>query len=326
MHIDPARLRELREQRGWSRAQLEQKTKGKHGEDGERLASVAARTITRLENGECGSPRASTARSLAAALGVEPAVLSGEASIPQSKPSRDDGPTVQINALIRSEYRLAYGLVGRRYGVTARALIEMAPLFFTLLAEGSLKWRRKKLAEAREAIERLEAQHDRVGRLPYGLGAWRAGEIADAEEASIEQGDVFGRKVPEVAHDLGDFDPDDANPFIDYLQKLEREIAAPDRVTINGLGGSELDDFPAYELCESDLERITAGSARARHALRNGHARLGDIPDELRGDDASAARAAWLEAKVPEDEWASWTSLLASFDLSLADGPEEVTA
>ena len=322
MHIDPTRLRELREQRGWSRAGLAAKTQSKLGEDGERLASVSVRTIQRLENGECDTPRAGTARSLAAALGVEPAVLSGEAPIPQRKP---DSPSVQINALIRSEYRLAYGLVGRRYGVTARALIEMAPLFFALLAEGSLRWRRKKLAQAREAIEQLEAQHGQ-GRLPYGLGAWRAGEIADDEEASIEQDDVFGRKVPEAAHDLGDFDPDDANPFIDYLRKLEGEIAAPDRVKIDGLGGPGLDGFPAYELCTGDLERITAGSKRALHALQRGHAKLGDIPDELRGEDASAARAAWLEAKVPEEEWASWASLLASIDFSLDLAPAEATS
>lgn len=315
MHVDPDRLRALRERQGWSRDALEQKTKGKAGNDGERLPPVTAKTIQRHEEGKVRRPHARTVRSLAKALDVNPAVLSGEAPMPESAPSRDSGPSIQINALIRSEYRLAYGLVRERYGVTAKALIETAPLFFALLAEGSLKWRREKLAEAREAIGRLEAQHDPAGRLPFGDAAWRAEEIADAEQASIEKGDVFGREIPEAAYDDVNFDPDDANPFTDYLKNLEGEIGVPDQIAIGdtlGIGG--LDDFPDYELCVGDLDRITTGSDRARYALRHGHARLANIPKELRGEEAAAARVGWLEGRVPDEEWEELTSLFVPLD------------
>ena len=67
----------------------------------------------------------------------------------------DNSDRVQMGAQVAPKTRLAYDLIKRRYGVSATEIINMAPLFFALLAEGSLAWRREKLEEAEEAIKRL---------------------------------------------------------------------------------------------------------------------------------------------------------------------------
>jgi len=71
--IDPARLKQLRNSKGWSQDQLADYTKfGRH-------PKIDARTISRIESGKQANTHGSTAQKLARALGVELAVLTGEA-------------------------------------------------------------------------------------------------------------------------------------------------------------------------------------------------------------------------------------------------------
>ena len=139
MQIDPARLRSLREKKKLSRLQLEKQS------------GVTERTIQRLERDPHPS-RKNTLNRLAKALGVEPGVLTGELPLPEfDKASALDPERVQIGAQVVPKVRLAFDLIKRRYGVSATEIINMAPLFFALLAEGSLAWRREKIEEAEEA-------------------------------------------------------------------------------------------------------------------------------------------------------------------------------
>ena len=66
-------------------------------------------------------------------------MLTGEVPLPQAGNAPAPEPRrIQIGAEIAPKAKLAYDLIKRRYGVSATEIINMAPLFFTLLAELSL--------------------------------------------------------------------------------------------------------------------------------------------------------------------------------------------
>ena len=76
-------------------------------------------------------------------------------------------------------------------------------------------------------------------------------------------------------------------------------------------------EYPDYDLCGAELDTITNRSSQARWVLEVGHARLDQVPAELRGEDAAEQRAAWLESKAPPppaDEFA-WIDSLSDADV-----------
>ena len=293
MKINPECLQELRKRKLLTRQRLSD------------LAGIHARTIQRLENDpdRCQKTREDTLNCLAKALDVEPGVLTGELTLPEfDKAPTDNSKRVQIGAQIAPKARLAYDLIKRRYGVSVTDIINMAPLFFTLLAEGSLAWRREKLREAYEAFKRLEE----VG------GFWRGGlsggetyiyEGTAAEEDSVGKADLFGEHLFSEPDTLvyKFFDPSD-NPFASYLHKLANELAIPDIVDVDDsdLWFGLLMKFPDYDICSEELDRIANRSLNARRALETGHARISDIPEELMAEDAGEERAKWLEERLPD--------------------------
>ena len=295
MKIDPDRLLSLRKKRGWSRPQLAKRS------------GITVRTIQRLES-ESESQRGQksqehTVDSLAKALGVESGVLTGELPLPESgKVPVSDTERVQIGAQIAPKVRLAYDLIRRRYGgVSATEIINLAPLFFAILAEGSLAWRREKLKELKEGIDRLEEidgfWHGRQG-LPFAVTP--VPEAIEAEEKSIAKADLFGE------HLLGcmtyDLDPSTDNPFASYLRRLKAELDIPSVVDVDSgdlMFGSPL-KFPDYDICRDELDGIANSSRYAKMALETGHARLSGIPEELMAEDASEKRAKWLEDRLPD--------------------------
>ena len=299
MKIDPDRLRSLRKKRGWSRPQLAKRS------------GITVRTIQRLES-ESESQRGQksqehTVDSLAKALGVKPGVLTGELPLAESgKVPVSDAERVQIGAQVAPKVRLAYDLIKRRYGVSATEIINMAPLFFALLAEGSLAWRREKLKEVEETKSRLE-QID---------GFWRGGLVSGSvvmdegiarEEDSIAKADLFGEHLfsdtDTIFIEEDDlFDPSIDNPFASYLRKLEDEL------DITGVAYVDSDylrfgwplKFPDYDICRDELDGIANGSHFAQIALEAGDVRLSEIPEELMAEDAGEERAKWIEDKLSD--------------------------
>ena len=272
------------------------------------LSNVSVRTIQRLENAawDNTTPRGNTVERLAKALQVEPGVLTGELPLPDSgKAPATEPQRVQIGAEIAPKARLAYDLVKRRYGVSATEIINMAPLFFTLLAEGSLAKRRDKLVEAREAISRLDQMEDEVGHRLFG-GATTVALNADMlEEASIRRADLFGEHLfSDTGGTFVDepFDPGTGNPFASYLRTLTADLDHAGVVDVerNTLSyGAPWLKFPDYGICGDELDGLTHGCPNARRALETGCTRLSAIPDELMAEDAGEKRAAWLEERLP---------------------------
>ena len=287
--IDPERLHNLRRKKGLSRPRLAKK------------AGITAKTIQRLEK-EPQPPQQKTLNRLAKALGVEPGVLTGELPPPEFD-KVPDPERVQIGAQVAPKVKLSYDLIKRRYGVSATEIINMAPLFFALLAEGSLAWRREKLKEVEETKSRLE-QIDgfwRGGTLGWvGKGTLRDEGVV-GEEDSIAKADLFGEHLisDTSVHDF--FDPSTDNPFAGYLRELKAKLGITSDVDVgsgNLMFGAPL-KFPDYDICCDELDSIANGSTNAKRTLETGHARLSEIPEELMAEDASEERTQWLEDRLP---------------------------
>jgi transcriptional regulator with XRE-family HTH domain len=81
MKLDPARLKQLRESRGWTQEQLAE------------IAGLNARTVQRIEAG--GNASAETGMALASALDCPLPELSGQLAAPASQPGpRAPGPVL----------------------------------------------------------------------------------------------------------------------------------------------------------------------------------------------------------------------------------------
>ena len=312
MHIDPKRLREIRVRKGLTRAALKERSQ------------VSERQLARLERTTASrhKVRDYTMNQIADALGTKPEILSGEAPLPAEK-EKGKHEKIRITALMDTQTRLFFALIKRRYGVSPRNVINMAPLFFVLLAEQSLLWRKKKLGEIGEATERLRDLAEGAGHLSFVNATWRCDDAADEEDRSISKADLFGRRLGEDIFNLG-YDPSKNNPFADYLRKMAAEIDNKNTIEVDPYG-DELDwaDFPYFRVCNGDLERIACGSEKAKKALEGGHVRIADIPGELWEDGAEEKRKEWLESNLPEAEYLPDMDLTELFDSVAEDDAEE---
>lgn len=299
MPYQPGRLRELRKAKNLSILRLSE------------LSKVSARTIQRLENAKDGgtTPHPSTVERLAKALRVQPEALVGGS--PPDDPATEQSPAperVQIGALIAPKARLAYDLVRKRYGVNATEIINVAPLFFALLAEASLAKRRERTREARDSINQMDRAlgSEALSNL-LGAAAVRAEMAVAVEEESIAKADVFGEHLLSCDDDIAipheePFDPAICNPFADYLRQLAAEVDNAGVVDTKAdlSYGWPCGKFPDYDICSDEVGRLANGSADARRALELGGVRLSQIPDELLAEDAGAERATWLAEQLPE--------------------------
>ncbi len=305
MKIDPDRLRYLRKNQKLSLVKLAEKTKRVNS------PGITEKTIQRLEvpSQQNTAVREHTIESLVKALNVEPGVLTGDLPLPESDkaPPDDNLERVQIGAQIAPKTRLAYDLIKRRYGISATDIINMAPLFFVLLAEDSLAQRRKKLDEAKEAIGRLE-QIDGFWHGSHAYGEQVIYEGIEAEEESIAKADLFGEHLLDDDHYHRNaffdepFDITKENPFVHYLRKLANELAISGVVDVDGgdLNMASNFKFPHYDICREELDHIANDSLDAKRALETGFARLSEIPEERMAEDAGEERAKWLEERLPD--------------------------
>lgn len=278
MKIDPKSLHRLRDKQGLTRPQLAERS------------GINKRTIQRLENEpqQCQKSRKDTLERLAKALGVKPGVLTGELPPPEFD-KVPDPERVQIGAQVAPKVRLAYDLIRRRYGVSATEIITMAPLFFALLAEGSLAWRREKLEELKEGIDRLN-QIDGFWRENYFPFAVTVDDNdIKAEEDSIDKANDKANLFGE--HLLGcvtyDLDPSRDNPFASYLRKLKAELDITGVVDVDSGDlrfGSPL-KFPGYDLCRDELDRIANNSDSVKDQkkkIKNLEKRTEDLKKEIK--------------------------------------------
>jgi len=310
MIIRSSTLMSLRDRRSMSQADLSRATEGPE--------RVSLSTIKRIEgaHGEYeANPR--IVKKLAEVLKAKPEDLAKEvsdAADPEAE-LREFGYR-PLKTVIDGEAALAFQVVEKIFGISVRSQILMAPLFAALLAEGSLSWRRQKLAEIDEAAKKLMDLGG--GNFSFANAAYRVQEGARDEEASIAKRDLFGSEVGQDAFDLG-YDRSRNNPFADYLRAFAEKADAaeivfdPDR-----LGEWKTPEgMPEYRIAPAFLESLTGGDNWAEFALMRGHVRIRDIPEELLADDAAGDRIKWLVAQVPPEERAKHEARFKHIHISL---------
>ena len=293
LEIDPQNLRALRKAKRLSRRQLAAKSR------------VSERQLARLESSR-KAVRSTTFKRIAEALGADSKEqLSGAVALQPPPASPED---VHVGLRVSPQLRLAYDLVGARYGPTRKQIVELAPLLFVLLAEGSLAWRKKRVGEVEELVDRLSelGEYSQLYFAQY-VEDMRAG--ADVEKGSIMGADVLGDEVrdDDFLHQL--FAPGHVHevaPFADYLCKLAEDLGVgivdfysndfDSTVGYNTIWGAK-----PYEVCKDLLVELTGGSKYARWALLHGDVQLSKMPQDLLKPEAKDARVAWLESKLSDD-------------------------
>lgn len=286
--IDPENLRALREGKRWSRSQLADSSR------------VSERQIARIESAHKPVPvRMTTFNKIAAALGADREKLTGKSPVERSG---EKGEAADFRVRVSRQLQLAYDLVSFRYGPTRREIVELAPLLFTLLAEGSLAWRRERSEQVDELIGRLKE----LGKHTELYGAAFLEYVLDGNEyerTSISNVDLMGNELRR-----NDFrETYDGVPFCEYLLKLAEEMGiagivdffpntSDATVGIDTIWGAE-----PYEVCRDILGELTGGSKFARGALLRGDVRLSEIPTDLLSPESRDARVAWLEEKLSDE-------------------------
>ena len=310
-HIDPVLLRKARSALGMTRARLHEKS------------GVSERTISRLESSR-KPVRDSTADRLARALGVERSELeNGSSTLPTGlQPLADPAP----------QLKLAFDLVTHRYGPSRREIVTLAPLLFTILAEGCLAWRRDRLEKAREAMGEMDGLAARNHQLYFLRYLAKIEQGVALEQESIDDHDVLGRTVWDDDDAHVAFDEDDlfaVTPFADYLRMLADNLdegvvdfaLADSEATV---GGDYLDIWGAdpYQVCAKTLDELCGGSKDARSALANGDVRISAIPRHLLEPDATTDRVSWLGGRLSDsarEREKAREALLKSVDIRLGE-------
>ena len=294
--IHPGALKAYRKRKRWTQPELANATSGPN--------KVSLPTIKRIESTKDGLYAANDriAVTLAKVLGVSTEDLATEPTErEQHEETLRKAGYRSLRTMLDAETALAFNMVQDIYGISIRSQIEMAPLFMTLLAEGSLAWRRKRTAEIEEAADKLYWCGG--GHLSFAFAAQRALDGAFEERESIAKSDLFGADVGQDTYDLG-YDPSQNNPFADYLKEFAKDVEAKSVTFDTDYGWKTSDGFPNYRIGGDVIDRLTDSDVDAEYALLRGHARLKNIPDELRGEDRTEERVAWMIAQIPEEELA----------------------
>lgn len=135
-----ATVRGIRNHRGLTRASVAE------------AVGISERQLARIEAGEVDlvDPKQSERlEGLAVALDVTIKDLYGGTDVARDVEARRD--QVPVSALVSPKARSGFATIRERYGWTMADVVELAPLMFVLLAEGSLEQRRTRVEEMRNA-------------------------------------------------------------------------------------------------------------------------------------------------------------------------------
>ena len=315
--IHPDAIRAFRERKRWTQEKLA------------KAAKVSLPTIKRIEGKKDGMYAANTkkAEAIGNALGV---TLADLAAAPSPEIDRDERLRKQgyrpLRTMIDAETALAFNMVQHIYGIPIPSQVVMAPLFAALLAEGSLAWRRERVAEIEEAASRLMSLGG--GHFSFANAAYRSLNGAAEEQDSISMQDLFGEHIGSDAFDFG-YKPSQNNPFADFLNHFARQVGAKTISFERGSGWKTSEGMPEYRIGAELISDLTGDDPDAEYALLRGHVRLKDIPADLLGDEHVADRITWIVGRIPEElerrrvEHAEFLALLDDLDVPTATGASD---
>ena len=204
-HHIASTIRGIREYRGLTRAMIAEQV------------AVSERQLAKIEAGEVALVDARQAErigKLAAALGlkVELGERKGLKTAASLGPEPQQDP-VAISALVTPQARSGFTRIRERYGWSIAQVMELAPLMFVLLAEGSLARRRRRLQELHSVRDEVPLELDHFLRDFRGH--------LEKEESSIQD-----RKL---RHDnfSGGLSPDPLSAYLFELAGTLGDAGAP---------------------------------------------------------------------------------------------------
>src|SRR5215831_10548536 len=234
--IDPERLRQMRKLCELTQDELAQKAQ-----------PLNKQRVYQLESRRC-RVRKGTLERLAIALRVEPGVLTGEKPIPKAASRVTASPDgTRLNVRVGASIRNAFLEVSEQYGVPVRWIAQIAPLLFVIVAEASLKRRRKKVEELKAERDRYEERISDLGLdyLDFPTNTNEENRIIYYEEESINRNDLFG------LGGYNDYGGDDLNPFLVFVKELTKD--SDTRVSLLGPKSIE------YRVCGTEATTLAKG-------------------------------------------------------------------
>lgn len=176
--INPKALKQIRQKRGWSHAELE------------RRAKIGKRRLIELEKetAEFHEMRDGNFTDLCKALSATPAQLLGKEPITDPMPAN----YVTLRSKITTVAQMNYDLISARYSVESDQIVQLAPLMFAILVEDSFKWRQEQLALRKQVLELQEKLRETVYAEhvsgPYTISP---SDVLNHEEEAIDRREVF---------------------------------------------------------------------------------------------------------------------------------------
>ena len=294
------------------------------------VSGVSKKTIARIEKNK-SSANSTTAKRLAKALGVTPEELAKpfDPSANQEKDLLKFHGYRKVRLSLQGNTLLALQMVEKCYGISQRDQLALAPLLAGLLAEGSLAWRKCRLEELENVPDMLREAD--FGCNVFNIAGGRAEEAMSNERESIKEREIFGDRVMKYAEQWG-VDTDPGSPFVEYLRHFAKE-SGTEFIKVLPEDYPEADNWMTsknlpqasvhYSINAAELDRLVGDNEWAGWALRQGFVKIGDIPQELLGNDDLEKRVAWIESQIPQAERDAydkyWNDLMRDIKIDLFD-------
>jgi transcriptional regulator with XRE-family HTH domain len=288
--IDPNALKHLRSAKGWSQEELAERTKAKDG------PKIDKQTIWRLEQGGHTNTRDRTIQQLARALNADPAVLTGQAKLPNLDDDAGYFLMSKLNFRVSYDAHNALFLVSERYNVTHQEIVELAPFLYCWAAEASLQQRRDRLEKAEAALEGAKSVEADIRHLPSSDFTSSEEKFA-IERESIDSHDIFGMALNDDGSLSNDatYNEGTDNPFAVFLSDLAQDVGPTVSFEACPFRG-----FPEYRVCPKEAGLLAGGDSELAEEILTGHLLLNEMPKELRQIELFKERTEWVRAKVEE--------------------------
>ncbi|KPH67137.1 helix-turn-helix transcriptional regulator [Novosphingobium sp. ST904] len=219
----------------------------------------------------------------------------------------DEGAGILVSARVSVASHNAYEVMGHRYGVSQKAIVELAPILFSIVAARALNIPGEDLLLHDEATRR--------GLTSPLLGDnYQDQSGFEMDRRAASNGLCFGLKAG---------NPLEENPrnlFVEAMHRLTFGLA--DTVNLDGLVTTEAGEVPTASGSVVDvdvLRSMTGDSPELMQALASGQLRLSKCMDEFRagGSDKVESLAAILQRHLEADTAVHRTALEARREASL---------
>jgi hypothetical protein len=243
-----------------------------------------------LTNGKVVKARELTVKTIAGALDVDPAVLSGEVPAPEETISEAPVSKRQLNVRLSTAASNGLELAARRYGLKQSQIVELSPFLFCWAAETCLKQRHERLNEFNQLAKEKDS------KIPYLASAsGHDDEKSDLELESIDRRDLFSTWLHSRFDTPIRFDPDTENPFALFLRGL---ADATDGVAkFKGWSG---EGGPDYRVCAKEAAELVGGDADRANEILHGEVSLSEMPREIRPAERAKDRLQWVRETAAE--------------------------